>query len=305
MKKLSFLVSLVTEKNDYQHEQAAAAEEAAQKLGVDVKIVYADNDAITQSQQLLSIIQSSGERPDGILCHPAGTGLSQVATAAASSGIGWAVLNREVDYLTQLRRNYRVPIFSTVVDQEEVGRIQGRQFAALIPQGGIILYIMGPSVNPTVGQRQAGMQMTKPSNVQVRTIRGRWTEESGYEAVTAWLRLSTSHQTPIALVASQNDYMALGAKKALEENTSGDERARWSSIPYTGCDAVRATGQEWVRKGLLSASIVVPATTGLALELFSRALQGGSPPPERTVVSPASFPAVEQLAKAKSQKGGS
>lgn len=301
MRKPKFVVSLVTEKNDYQHEQQSAAQEAAERLGIDINILYADNDAITQSQQLLQVIQSSGERPDGILCHPAGTGLSQVATAAVSAGIGWAVLNRDVDYLAQLRRTNRVPIFGIAVDQEEVGRIQGRQFGALIPQGGIVLYIMGPSVNPTVGQRQSGVMATKPDNVQIRTLRGRWTEESGYEAVTAWLRLSTSHQTPIALVCSQNDYMALGARKALEENTSGAERERWSSVPFTGCDAVRATGQEWVRKGLLAASVVVPPTAGLALELMAKAVQTGSLPPERTLVSPASFPAVEQLVKARAQ----
>ena len=67
MKKLNFLVSLTTNDNDYQIEQAAAAEEAARRLGADIQIVYADNDAITQSQQLLKIIQSPGARPDAIV----------------------------------------------------------------------------------------------------------------------------------------------------------------------------------------------------------------------------------------------
>ena len=183
MKKFRFIVSLIQDKNDYQLEQAAAAEEAAQRLGVEVKIIYADNDAITQSQQLLQVVQASGEKPDGIVVHPAGTGLTQVATAAVKAGIGWAVLNRDVDYLGQLRRSYRVPAFSVGVDQEEVGRIQGRQMGALIPQGGIALYILGPSTTPVSNQRLNGMQATKPANVQIRTLRGRWTEESGYEAV--------------------------------------------------------------------------------------------------------------------------
>jgi ABC-type sugar transport system substrate-binding protein len=41
MKKLKFLVSLTTNDNDYQIEQAAAAEEAARRLGVEVQIIYA------------------------------------------------------------------------------------------------------------------------------------------------------------------------------------------------------------------------------------------------------------------------
>ncbi len=57
MKKLSFLVSLTNDENDYQQEQQAAAEKAARRLGVDLKIVHASNDAVTQSQQLLHYIQ--------------------------------------------------------------------------------------------------------------------------------------------------------------------------------------------------------------------------------------------------------
>ena len=58
MKKLKFLVSLTTNDNDYQIEQAAAAEEAARRLSADVQIIYAENDSITQSQQILNVIQS-------------------------------------------------------------------------------------------------------------------------------------------------------------------------------------------------------------------------------------------------------
>jgi ABC-type sugar transport system substrate-binding protein len=62
MKKMSVLVSLTTKDNDYQQEQAAAAEQAARRLGIDVQIVFADNDAITQSQQLLKVIQATRVR---------------------------------------------------------------------------------------------------------------------------------------------------------------------------------------------------------------------------------------------------
>lgn len=50
--KLRFLVSLITKGNDYQREQAAATSSAAGQFGVDVEIVYAENDAITQGTQL-------------------------------------------------------------------------------------------------------------------------------------------------------------------------------------------------------------------------------------------------------------
>ncbi|HEY4661222.1 MAG TPA: hypothetical protein VIG91_06950, partial [Terriglobales bacterium] len=85
MKKLKFVVSLTTRDNDYQMEQATAAEEAAQRFGAELQILDAENDAILQSQQLLKVIQSSTEaHPDGIIFEPVGgTAMPQVARAAA------------------------------------------------------------------------------------------------------------------------------------------------------------------------------------------------------------------------------
>jgi len=74
MAKLNVLVSLITEDNDYQKEHAAAAEDAARLLDANLQIVYADNDAVNQSQQLVRVI----ERPDAILVEPVGTGMPQV-----------------------------------------------------------------------------------------------------------------------------------------------------------------------------------------------------------------------------------
>jgi ribose transport system substrate-binding protein len=125
MKKPSVLVSLTTKDNDYQQEQAADAEQTARRLGVDLQIAFADNDAITQSQQLLKVIQNtSGQRPDAIVFEPAGgTALPQVARAAVSAGIGWVVVNRDVEYISDLRRGVRLPIFCVTSDHEEIGRI--------------------------------------------------------------------------------------------------------------------------------------------------------------------------------------
>jgi len=291
MKKLKLLVSLVNSENDYQREQARSVTEMAERLGAEAKIIYADGDAINQSQHLLDAIQSAPEaRPDAIICHPVGTGLSQVARAAVSNGIGWAVVNREVDYLSELRANGKVPIFCVTVDQEEVGRIQARQIAALLPQGGLVLYIQGPSGAFSAEQRTIAVERAKPTNVQLRMLRGRFTEVSGYHAVKSWLRLSTSRQTQVHLVCSQNDNMALGAKKALAE-----EGGRWADLAFIGCDASGTAGQDRVKRGILTASISLPTTAGLAVETFVRAYQGGTPPQELTVLKPVSFPPETQL----------
>ncbi len=298
MPKLRFVASLTTNDNDYQMEQAAAAQEAANKLNVDLEILYAENDAILQSQQLLKIIQSNAAHPDGIIFEPVGgTALPQVAKAAANAGIGWVVMNREVDYLADLRRNYKIPIFSITSDHEEIGRLQGKQLGALLPNGGSVLLIQGPSENLAAKQRTTGMYETKPIGVQVKTMKGNWTEAGAYKAVSAWLKLSTSQQTPIDVIAAQNDAMAVGAKRAFQEIGDAAARARFLAAPYLGIDGVSKTGQAWLRRGLLTATIVVPTIAGQAVDMLVHAVQMGTIPPEKTLTVPRSLPIVEELAR--------
>jgi ribose transport system substrate-binding protein len=296
MKKLSFLVSLTNNENDYQQEQQAAAEKAARRLGVDLKIVHANNDAVTQSQQLLHYIQGTAvSRPDAIVFEPAGgTGFPQVARAAVAADIGWVILNHEADYLKQLRQGCHVPAFSISSDHEEVGKLQGRQFGALLPQGGSILYIEGPANSSAAHERTVGMNQTKPANIQVKTMRANWTEDSAYRTVSSWLRLRTSQETLIDLVGAQDDSMAAGARKAFAEIAVG-ERERWLKIPFTGCDGLPKTGQSWVRSGLLAATIFIRPNTDLALEMLTEAIRTGSQPEQGKLLAPESIPTIEEL----------
>jgi ribose transport system substrate-binding protein len=300
MKKLSILVSLTTNDNDYQIEQAISAEEAARRAGVDLKIIYADNDAINQSQQLLKIIQStSTARPDAIVFEPAGsTALPQVAKAAASAGIGWVVLNRETDYVAELRNKFKVPVFVITADHKEIGKIQGKQIGVLLPSNGSILYIQGPSGSDAATQRTEGMQQSKPFSTQVRMLRAQWTEGSAYQAVSAWLRLSTSREMHMDAVVAQDDSMAMGARKAFQDISDSQLRDRWLALPFLGCDGMPKTGQAWVRSGLLAATVIVPPNAGLAIDMLSKATQTGAMPSERTLTDVRSFPPLQELDKA-------
>src|SRR5437899_12307007 len=202
MDKLRILVSLTTDDNDYQIEQAQSAEQMARKLGVEIQIVYADNDASTQSTQILKSIQADeNQRPDAVVFEPVGgTALPQVARAAASAGIGWAVLNRDAAYIPELRKSSSAPVFGVSSNHLEIGRIQGRQFAALLPHGGAILYIQGPAENYAAKERALGMQETNPSNIHFTLLRAQWTEASAQRSVRSWLKLSTSQKATIDLI---------------------------------------------------------------------------------------------------------
>lgn len=126
-------------------------------------------------------------------------------------------------------------------------------------------------------------------------MKGHWTEASAHRAVSSWLRLSTSQRTHIDVVAAQNDAMAMGAKKAFQELPEGPARDRWLSLPFLGCDGLPETGQAWVKRGSLAATIIVPPNTGHALELLVKALNKTAEPQERNLTVPASFPPVDTL----------
>jgi ABC-type sugar transport system substrate-binding protein len=301
MKKLRFLVSLTTDDNDYQIEQSESAEQAARKTGVEVQIVHAQNDAINQSTQILKAVQSQKDlRPDAIIFEPVGgTALPQVARAAASAGIGWVVLNRDASYIEELRRTSTAPIFAISSDHTEIGRIQGRQMAELLRGGGSVLYIQGPSENSAAKERTAGMQETKPTNIQVTMLKAQWTQESAQRSVRSWLKLTTSQKAAMDLVSAQDDSMAMGARDAFKELTNEDERERWLKLPFTGCDGLPKTGQAWMRSGLLVATVFVPPNTGQAIEMLVDAMQNRKMPPERVLTVAVSIPALDALSRRK------
>jgi ABC-type sugar transport system substrate-binding protein len=302
MKKLRFVVSLTTDDNDYQIEQKESAEQAARKTGVDVQIIHAQNDAIHQSTQVLKAIQALKElRPDAIIFEPVGgTALPQVAKAAVSAGIGWVILNRDASYLEELRKTSTAPLFSISSDHIEIGRIQGRQMAALLRGGGSVLYIQGPSENSAAKDRTLGMQETKPPSVQVTMLKAQWTQESSQRAVRSWLKLTTSQRSAIDLISAQDDSMAMGARDAFKELTNEDERERWLKLPFTGCDGLPKTGQAWVRSGLLAATVFVPPNAGQAIEMLVDAIQNRKMPAERVTTTAVSIPALDALTRKKS-----
>jgi ribose transport system substrate-binding protein len=299
MNKLNVVVSLITDDNDYQLEQAAAAQAAALKLGAKVEIVYAGNDAVHQTQQILQYIQEPSKRPDAILVEPVGTGMPQIARAAVGAGIAWGMLNTNVDYVQQLRQHALVPVFTVLSDHEAIGKIQGQQIGALLGDKGCILYIEGPSVRDVAKIRAKGMSSTKPAGIEVKTLKGDWTQGSGYHAIKSWLSLSTSRHLNVGMIACQNDDMAIGARRAFEEIGNTQDRDAWLRLPFIGCDGVPKSGQEWVRQGRLAATVVSPPIAGEGLKLLANALLAGSQPEERTMVAPTSFPAVKDLQKAR------
>jgi ribose transport system substrate-binding protein len=295
--KRRIMLSLMTEENDFQLEQAASARRAAEGQLVDLQILFAGNDTITQSTQVLRAVQGDAAlRPDAVIFEPVGgTALPQVARAACSAGIGWCVLISIPEYLSDLRRSAKAPVFAVGTDQEEIGRIQAKQFAALLPRGGNVLYIQGPSEHFAAKQRTLGLQSALPQNIRISGLRGNWTEEGAARSVTSWLKLTAANKIRVDLVAAQNDLMALAARKVFQGASDITERERWMKTPFVGVDGLPKTGQAWVRDQLLSATVIMPPCAGHALSLMMDALSKQKPVPEKNWLPPQSFPPLEEL----------
>jgi ABC-type sugar transport system substrate-binding protein len=220
--------------------------------------------------------------------------LSQAAQAAVAAGIAWVVLNREAAYVAELRKTSAAPIFSLSSDQHEIGRLQARQFAALLPNGGSVLYIQGPAHHFAAKERTAGMQQARQPNIHITYLQGEWTEDSAQKSVRSWLKWMTSQRTAIDVIAAQNDAMAIGARKAFQELPELD-RDRWLNLPYLGVDGLPKTGQAWVRSGLLAATIFTPPNAGQAVEMLVDALVHKKPVPESALTPPESIPSLREL----------
>ena len=132
------VVSLTSADQEYQALQGEDAREAGRRLGVDVEVLFAEDNAVLQIQQLFRFVHApEGERPAALLVHTrVPDGLERVARNAARAGVGWILLNRTAPYVDALRREYpRLAIAAVTTDHVEIGRIHARQLSGLCPDG--------------------------------------------------------------------------------------------------------------------------------------------------------------------------
>jgi ribose transport system substrate-binding protein len=297
VKKLKFVLSVPGD-TMYLRAQTSAAQATADRLGVALEIVSAEMDAVGQGHHLVSMVQSRTARPDGIIVEPVtAAGLPRAAEAAAAAGIAWVVSNAHVDYIGALRRSSQAPIFQISQDHMEVGKIQGRQMGAILPAGGSVLYLRGPSMSWWASKRTEGMESMKPKNVEVRNLKVlESTADGAMKTVSGWMSLTRQRPEGTQLIVSQNADFIAGARKAFETATSGPERTKWMALPCAGV-GVAERSKPLVDQGSLCAAVVTSLTMDRAVELLARAMMDGLQPPEHTFVDAYSYPSIENLSK--------
>ena len=284
------VVSLTTADQEYQALQGEDAREAGRRLGVEVEVLFAEDVAVMQIQQLFRFVHAGeGERPAALLVHTrVPDGLERVARNAVQAGIGWILLNRSAPYVEALRRERpAVAVAAVTTDHVEIGRIHARQLARLCPDGAHVLYVQGPADASAASLRLQGLEEAlRGRPYELKVVNGEWTAASAEKAIAGWLRLRTSDLFQPAVVVCQNDLMARGARAALERL-----RPEWARLPFLGCDGLPKGGRLDVEQGRLAATITMPSCASPAIDLVVKWIRTGAVPPAQTVLAPSAYPA--------------
>src|SRR5512141_1294884 len=100
------VVALLSDQQEFQVMQAGDARAAAALAGLGVEVLFADNNAVQQIQQLYKHVHApEPERPAAIVVETVtGEGVERVARNAVKAGIGWVLINRAGTYLEALRQ---------------------------------------------------------------------------------------------------------------------------------------------------------------------------------------------------------
>ena len=227
-----------------------------------------------------------------------GEGLERVARNAVRSKIGWILLNRRVDYIDELRRaNPDLPVARVSLDQFEVGRIQGRQVRMLAPERGLLIYVSGPQDTSAAQDRLHGTEKELSSvGYDWKVLNGNRTEQGAQAAMNGFLRLATNKGRRPVIIVAQNDWMAIGARRA---GIAHD--ASWSRVPVVGCNGLVGHGQTLVTSGQLAATVVTPSSAGAAVGYLAKWFSDRQPLPADAMLASRSFPGEDQLERVRTE----
>ncbi len=292
-------VHLITTHNAYQVQSRDEAVATGQRLGAELEVQFADADAVRQIHQIYAQIYDAAKRPDVMIVEAVRDGgMERVVRNAAKAGIGVMLIHGDGSWIEPIRRECPdVPLTWVTADNRAIGSLQGRQFRALRPQGGLILYATGPIASGTAEQRLEGVQEAiQGANIDLSVVSANdWTGESGEKTVSDWLKLVVPGGVIPTLVGCQCDDIALAAKKALREAAQALSRPVLAQIPVTGVDGVPSFGQRLVNQGELAATVIMPVATGPAIELAVAAVRDHRHPPAKQVLPPLSYPEISKL----------
>jgi ABC-type sugar transport system substrate-binding protein len=291
---------VISDRTGYQGLLVEHGRRAAEGLRVEMEVFSADDTAALQSAQIIKFLNAHPDEQLAVIVMPVADigheqALDSLARRVLNRGAGWVVLNRDLEaHVTKMRGEFpSLPVSLLAVDNRQIGRIQGRQVKGLLPGGARhVLCVLGNVMTAAARDRQAGFLEAATRAITVSELEGMWSSESAEKVVSRWVTLPAAQEGTLDLVACHNDPMALGARQALHRAARDRNKPEWLRVPVVGVDGLPGEGQRLVDERTLAATVVVPATSGRAVELVVRAWNGGGAMPGKVVLDPRPYPAA-------------
>ncbi len=155
-------------------------------------------------------------------------------------------------------------------DNYEMGRVMGDYIALRLQGKGRVLEVMGLKGSSPAIERHNGFEdalKDHPNMEKIATLQGDWTEQSAYQAVKNY----KGDLSQVDFVFGQNDRMAVGVRKALEEKGQLSAKTLFCGIDgLPGEDG----GIRLVRDSVLDATYIYPTHGDQLLQMAVNILEG-------------------------------
>jgi ABC-type sugar transport system substrate-binding protein len=280
------------ELNHFQVLQEQTALEEGRRLGLQVEVAMAPG--FDQARVLVRRLMDREAAPvDAVVTEPANTATLDLMLNELRGKTGLVVLSAWTDALEPARRTWGngLPFGTVGTDHVRVGQIQAAQVNALLREGGRLLYVSGPLRSSAAQERLDGLKRHLRPGIEVEeTAAGQWIQGDGRTAVENWYRIAKSRNPVVHVIAAGDDELAMGAREAVEGLANAQHREALLKAKFLGVDACPTFGQRLVAQGVLTASVLTPANTGLALAHLHHFWSQGTPVPARSFTQAEAWP---------------
>ena len=282
--------------NDYQQRLKELGIKEAKHLGFEIAIESAQNDPVRQVEQIRAAIKNrtSTKLVAVLVSTVRDAGLPEVLREAAEADLDCALLN-EGTFIDEIHAQFpNRAVFAVTSDQSEIGRIHGRQVRTLVGDKGRVLCVTGPMSTVMAQKRLGGLKEVLGDDFGVIELNADWTSERARMAVERWSEeLAPGADLPNMFVG-HNDEMALGIRQALRDASSRKDLPL-ATVSITGCDGSQTFGQRLVKEGRIKATVIMPPSSGAAVEWVAKSRTRGEMPPVRVMQPVTSFPSLGSL----------
>ncbi len=233
--KIVFSITHMT--NAFTLELSDSIKGRGEELGYAVEVVSADQDTNKQNNQIETAVS---QKVAAIIVEPVSVdGVIPAVRAAKEAGIPVVIVNQQISDSTAA---------DTYVgaDSVKIGELLMKQVVKDIGGQGEIVQILGPmGADVQIGRSEGFAKGLEGSDVKVAfESTAEWDTDKALKLTENWLSANKN----LVAVVSQNDNMALGARKAIEDANMQDQ------IKVYGIDAT-PDGLSAVKEGRLAATV--------------------------------------------------